>query len=589
MSFRAKLLVVSVLVTVLPLTVVSWLGIDYLRRDKEAFVALLGTEVTPVVAGHLSANTRRIADQLDALAQTSTSQALRKRERTQAAADAFARSELLAVKVVVAGSEILSLRKDDVLPSGSDARTILDALTTPDEPVGKGAVFVRNATRLANYPLALIAIERQSAGGTATAVGLVPVDSLLRLSLASTFDTWVVSADGEVLIHSDRQWITARRDVSEMLPVRDLQNGLTGSKEYESLAGEAVLGSYAPASVGGLGVVQELPVEAVYGAVQAAVVQVIFAVVVVLIVSLLAAVLLARGVSRPLTELAASARAIGQGRLDGPIPDLTGGEMGELAGAFKSMQSSLADRDARLQEAQDALMQSEKMSALGQLAAGITHEVKNPIAGITGFAQLCLKIAPEGSPLTTHLKLIERESKRAKEILDNLLRFSRMEKVEMLPLEPNTVVAESLKLVAHQLQIQKVQVSTHYAEGLPHFMGNLSQLQQVIMNLTMNASQAMQPKGGRLQVSTSSDKDGRVIIEVKDEGRGIKPEDRSRLFTPFFSTKKKGEGTGLGLSVSYGIIKQHQGEIRVWSQVGVGTIFYLYLPSVDQFRPEDQA
>jgi two-component system NtrC family sensor kinase len=253
------------------------------------------------------------------------------------------------------------------------------------------------------------------------------------------------------------------------------------------------------------------------------------------------------------------------------------------------MQRGLAERDRRLREAQEALIHSEKMGALGQLAAGISHEVKNPLTGILGYAQIARKMAPEGSPLAGHLETIEKESRRATEILNHLLTFARKETTRLEPVAPATIVEASMKLLAHPLKLANVEARVRIADGLPEVMADLSAMQQVLMNLCMNAADAMKPKGGRLEVSASLAPDGRVVLAVKDEGHGIDEEHRKKLFTPFFTTKPKGEGTGLGLSVSYGIVRAHQGEIRVWSEVGVGTIFYIYLPPRDRFHQTQPA
>lgn len=582
MSLKVKLLVVTIALAAIPFGVVSWLGLSYFANDKEIFVEMLGSEVTPVVAGEVAANVDSLQNELAAMTELALSEALGS-ARLEAAGRIFRRSEVLALRVQQGGRSLLSLEDDAALPKGGDKDVALDTLKRPDDLPNPGTVRIDNVTRLEGLPAALVTYVPKAAPDVIT-LALVKTDAVLHLSAASTFDTFVVDAQGRILVHPEVDKVVARMDASDLLSVQQLGEGYTGSKQYVGLDGETeVIGSYAPVGAGGLGVVQELGTEAVYGAVQALVQKVVLVGGAILVLALVIAFFVARGIARPVATLAESARTMGEGNFDVEIPSVTGGEVGELASAFKSMQEGLAQRDARIQAQQDALIQSEKMGALGQLAAGITHEVKNPMAGIIGFAQLCIKLSPEGSPLINHLKLIEKESKRAKDILENLLRFARQEEVEMVPLDPNLVLAETIKLVSHQLQISKVKVDPTLTGELPNIMGNMNQLQQVLMNLMMNASHAMQPKGGQLQVSTSLDEDGRVVLEVKDEGHGIKEEHKKRLFTPFFTTKEKGKGTGLGLSVSYGIIQQHQGEMRVWSQEGVGTIFYIYLPPESRY------
>jgi signal transduction histidine kinase len=300
----------------------------------------------------------------------------------------------------------------------------------------------------------------------------------------------------------------------------------------------------------------------------------------VLVVALIVAFLFAGNLGRKVEHLTAAASAVAAGRYDAPLPVEGGDEIGELARAFDAMQKGLADREARLKEATEQLAQSEKMGALGQLAAGISHEIKNPMAGIIGFAQLGLKRVPADSPIAEDFRIIEREGKRSLEILQNLLRFARREEMALEPIDPNAAVEESLTIAGHQLKLLKIRVEKRLDPRIPKVNGNLGQLQQVLMNFILNGAQAMQPKGGVLTLSSGRAPDGRIVLEVKDEGSGISEENKKKLFTPFFSTKPKSEGTGLGLSVSYGIIRSHGGEIKVWSEQGVGSIFYVYLPAL---------
>jgi signal transduction histidine kinase len=233
------------------------------------------------------------------------------------------------------------------------------------------------------------------------------------------------------------------------------------------------------------------------------------------------------------------------------------------------------------------------MSAIGELSAGLAHEVKNPMVGIVGFAQL----GQESTSLDEakeYFKLIDNDAQRANGILQNLLEFARPPDVEQEVLEFNQVVAGAVRLTAHQLQLNGVRVHTEYADGLPRVRGNGNQLRQVLLNLLMNASQAMEgAKEKHLYVQTKGG-DAGAQVSVRDVGPGITPEAKARIFEPFFTTKPRGKGTGLGLSVSRSIIEAHKGEIRVESELGKGATFFIRLPSAEQagdvsgpFRSED--
>jgi signal transduction histidine kinase len=225
------------------------------------------------------------------------------------------------------------------------------------------------------------------------------------------------------------------------------------------------------------------------------------------------------------------------------------------------------------------LIQSEKLSALGRMSAGITHELKNPLAGIIGFAQLGQRVLAEDHQVTRYLRLIEKEGKRTKEIIDSLLKFARKEEVKFEKISLNKVAEDAMTLVAHQLATMGVKVFRELDANLPDIRGAFNQLEQVLINLLVNAAQAMEKSGGgNITVSTHVAKAGAAEITVADTGCGIPPENLSRIFDPFFTSKEPGKGTGLGLSVTLGIVKAHGGTIDVDSSVGVGTMFRLGFP-----------
>ncbi|HEY5600071.1 MAG TPA: ATP-binding protein, partial [Candidatus Manganitrophaceae bacterium] len=228
----------------------------------------------------------------------------------------------------------------------------------------------------------------------------------------------------------------------------------------------------------------------------------------------------------------------------------------------------------------------EKMAAFGQLGAGIAHEVKNPLAGILGYAQLALRKVDKESPLFKQLEIIEKETKRCKGIIENLMKFARQEKTEFAPTDINQVVEDAVAIVDHQLTINRVKIEKILYPDLPKIKGNGNQLQQVLMNLMINAQQAM-PEGGQVKVSTAR-VNGQAELRVADNGPGIPEEIRQKIFEPFFTTKPVGKGTGLGLSVSYGIVKDHGGQIGVESEVGKGTTFILTLPLPNDESKEEK-
>jgi len=226
------------------------------------------------------------------------------------------------------------------------------------------------------------------------------------------------------------------------------------------------------------------------------------------------------------------------------------------------------------------LAQADKLSSIGLLAAGVAHEVNTPLAVISSYAQMLTKQVqgdPKKAPL---LDKITQQTFRASEIVNNLLNFSRTSSTEFSEINVNKVIRDTLAMVEHQMKTAKVQIERQMEEGLPPIQGNAGRLQQVFLNLFLNAKDAM-PGGGTLRIVTANGEGVRVAIS--DTGAGIAEEHIDRIYDPFFTTKTapgegQNRGTGLGLSVSYGIIQEHAGKIRVESAVGQGTTFYLDFP-----------
>jgi signal transduction histidine kinase len=226
---------------------------------------------------------------------------------------------------------------------------------------------------------------------------------------------------------------------------------------------------------------------------------------------------------------------------------------------------------------EEQLIQTEKLTSLGLLAAGVAHEVNTPLAVISNYVQMLAKQLPSGDPRHQLIEKVVKQTFRASEIVNNLLNFSRTGALEFTEVNLNSVVEETLSLIAHPLKTAHVRVTRNLQQELPPVLGSNNKLQQVFLNLFMNARDAM-PAGGMVEVRTASN-NGTVEIEITDTGSGIPRENLHRIFDPFFTTKSSGRGTGLGLSVSYGIIKEHSGKVDVRSTPDKGTSFRLEFPA----------
>ena len=260
----------------------------------------------------------------------------------------------------------------------------------------------------------------------------------------------------------------------------------------------------------------------------------------------------------------------------------------ELAslGIFTDLREKIK-MEKKLQETQMRLLQAEKMASLGSLAAGVAHEINNPLGGILIYASLLMEeFENEDDPRVQDLKRIVEEGTRCKEIVKSLLEFGRQAESKFEPIDINKAINDGLFFLENQALFQNIKITKHLDPALPFIQGDANQIKQVFMNMMVNAAEAMAEEGGSLTITTGVNPDkSSIYISFKDTGVGIPPEIQSKIFDPFFTTKEVGKGTGLGLSTSYGIIQSHHGNIEVESEVGKGTTFRIILPvSVEEIQ-----
>ena len=280
-----------------------------------------------------------------------------------------------------------------------------------------------------------------------------------------------------------------------------------------------------------------------------------------------------RAITRPLDQLkvlVSANRRVADGDMTVRVPIQTGGEVGMLESSFNSMLDTL-------QNTQDQLVQSEKLASLGQLAAGVAHELNNPLGTILLYSDIIKKETDPSSPHADDLDIIVRETKRCKAIVSSLLEFARQNQVVAQPTDLNALILKVVELETKNFESISVQIHLELYPKLPKIQADPAQLTQVVVNLIENALDAM-PDGGSLHIQTSQGPEGMVTVEFEDTGMGIPTEHLSKLYTPFFTTKPIGKGTGLGLAIIYGIIKMHRGQIIVHSEVDKGTRFTIQLP-----------
>ncbi len=310
--------------------------------------------------------------------------------------------------------------------------------------------------------------------------------------------------------------------------------------------------------------------------------------------SLLAVAFIWVVVYRPVKELIDGTHRVAGGDLEYRLPERSEDELGDLARSFNRMtgevggvqariEAEVQRKTAELERVHKTLLRSEKMASIGKLAATVAHEINNPLFGILTYARLVSRELQkheftERDEMAEQLQTIERESKRCGELVKNLLTFSRQAPSHREPNDLNTVVHRAVMLVKHKIEMQSIQLTEDLAKDLPPVECDANQIQQVILVLLVNASEAM-PKGGSLLVSSGLDPAGQHgVVRVKDTGGGIPQEVLPRIFDPFFTTKEDQNRTGLGLAVAHSIVEQHAGEITVRSTPGEGTEFLVELP-----------
>jgi two-component system, NtrC family, sensor kinase len=284
--------------------------------------------------------------------------------------------------------------------------------------------------------------------------------------------------------------------------------------------------------------------------------------------------LVSAGLLRPLKLLQTTIQGVAKGNYSpASYEGLKTDEMHGLIGAF--------DRMARELEAnQEHLLQARKMGALGTFTAGIAHEINNPLNNISLTAESYLEEYGDGMEEEARelISDILMQSERACDIVKNLLDFSRTERPDLSSLEAREIVRSTVALVKNQVMLAGITLDMEIPEGLPPVRGSIRNLQQVFMNLLLNAIQAM-PNGGTISIRVAEGPPDFVRFEISDTGTGMSPEQIEHIFEPFFTTKSVGQGTGLGLAVVYSIVKRHGGEIEVNSEIGKGTVFTVFLPS----------
>ncbi len=591
---RLKIMISLLFVVTAVVSIITFTMANLFHEDKQTYIHDLASMLALGAAQESKSLLVGYAERLRAYARLISNESLGQSHKAELLEGFFEDfPALIAVTLYAKGEEFASAHDSTLLErvnlTPGALRTFFTENPLPLDEIRSGKTFVQNCTITDELPSLILAVAQPGAGSPEVIItAVVQLEQLLQLTRRSrVFEISLTDATGTLLAHSDLERVV-RRDVGELQPeIKNVEDAHSAGMtiEYES-DGVEMIGGFARVGFGGVIVSAQIPKSAAYLASRNLLRRLLIVALVLLSLAALISLVWSRRLTRPLERLSNATQEIAKGRFDITVDVKSRDEIGSLAGSFNQMASELHRRESALQEAQTQLIQSEKLAAFGQLGAGIAHEVKNPLAGILGCAQLSLMKVEKGTSVYKNLELIQKESRRCKSIIDNLMKFARQEKAELAPIEVNGVVEDTVALVNHQLEMQQIKIKKELASDLPKINGNSNQLQQVLLNLLINAEHAMEGSPGTVTVSTRLIGSEQIEIAVRDTGPGIPENILHKLFEPFFTTKPTGKGTGMGLSVSFGIIKDHGGEIRPESKPGDGAAFIITLPICETVAQE---
>ncbi|HVZ74415.1 MAG TPA: ATP-binding protein [Polyangia bacterium] len=479
---------------------------------------------------------------------------------------------------------------------------------------GVGPVFLGGPRRVPHVVLA-VAFDPKLGGGKRVLAAEISLrrlgDYVANLSDRDT-DVKLVDARARLVAAGGKGGVAHLE--AQATPTGELAAGSVVA-EYTT-DGRAVVGAYAPAGPGGFGVLVEKRLDAALRTVDVIFWATVFWLAVSVVVGSVVARLFARRLAARVEGLAAGSRQIAAGHLEARIPANATDEIGDLAVTFNKMAEALDgarekitqqnkeitiwnqslerrvdEKTRELRDAQDLLLRSRSLAAIGQLGAGVAHEINNPLAGVLGITQLLLVDLPPHHPARPMVQDVETQALRIRRIVHNLLRFAQRQGGEAFgPVELPRVIDDAIELCGpSELEAAGIHVVRRYADGVPMIRGSATQLQEAFIQLVQNARVAMTGPGqaqGTLTFDVGATADRLARVTVRDTGRGINPEHLSRVFDPFFTTKAGDwAGMGMGLSVVHKTVEDHAGTIRVESEVGRGTTFTMTFPALVERGP----
>lgn len=429
--------------------------------------------------------------------------------------------------------------------------------------------------------------ENRFTGAITAKISLRSIVQKISLVSGGKESIFLVDEEGRLIGHNDYSQVLRQPDISKSLPAVEVTPESSGERKplvrnYQSYTGEQVVGSYLPIEGTEWAVILEEPEVYAYASFTKLKETFVLSTLGLVLLVLLISISFSLSFGRRLDSLRQGVLKIHEGEWGYTIPVKKEDEIGEVLHAFNELSVELEKK----KQVEAAMMRADQMVTVGQLAAGVAHEINNPLAAIYLSVEEVLERLEEGDAepqerqaMQRYLKTIAEQAERCSGITSQLLDFahqSRQEDVQESLYNLNDLIQKNSGLLHYRFRKQQIELEENLEANLPLLLGDQSAIQQVIFNLICNALDAM-PEGGTLKIETSSE-DEWVSLRIQDEGIGIPEEHLTRIFEPFFTTKPTGKGTGLGLSVCYGLVQKAQGQIKIESTLGVGTIVTVRLP-----------
>jgi two-component system NtrC family sensor kinase len=585
-SIRTKVMLVMGGLLLLALSAYGLLATTLISRDRITYAFDLDQRMADMLSAQVRGSLENLAERLRlyaSLMAVATTEAER-----QLLSDELLDSDPDLVRVALyrqtdagrplpIGERLAAERLKPMEITARDLHQLDQDYPLPLDSSGEPSLVVLNRS-LAPSAQLLTAVVTGGSNRAAKTASVVAAD-MTESRLLSLFGRWnlfsacLLDANGQVLAHLEPAQVVGHRSFADKPVVHAALNSSRvkgGALEYNDKSGRPFIGAWAQVGVSRLIVVTEIErARVLETTVRLVHLSVLFGVAVLLTVFLVS-LFFARMITNPIRRLQAATAELARGNYRALIDVRATDEIGDLADDFARMAKAI-------QQGQAQLIQSEKLAAFGQLGAGLTHEIKNPLTAIQGFTQIARTVTDNPQKLREALRVVEKETERCLSIVQKFLNFARQDPGERGRVALNELVARSLTFVSHQLSTANIALHTNLGDA-PMVRVAANQIEQVIVNLLLNAQQAI-GRHGEVFVTTRRDGDQWGEIEIRDSGPGIAPEVLPHIFEPFYTTKPAGAGTGLGLFVSYGIVRDHGGEIVVQSPVGQGAKFCVRLPA----------